>query len=209
MLLPPRPACRRFLVLGLAMVLVACATPIAQTLQIRYTGNGSSGQATGRVVGLQALQDRRTGVDPFQIGFRDLGGGRQERYLSGARDVATAVTAAVEELARRRGLRTESIRAWDFTPAAMAGIAQGRDFVVGGVIEKLSCQAVKQAFRTEATVEARLILYLGKVDTGIVHRRPVDIRLERVDVRFESEKAESFLNQVLGEALEKGLSDLI
>jgi hypothetical protein len=209
MLLSPRPACRCFLVLGLAIVLVACATPIAQTLQIRYAGNVSPSQAPGRVVGLQALQDRRTGADPFQIGYRDLGGGRQERYFSGAQDVATSVTAAVEELARRRGFRTERIKGWDLTPGTMAGVAQGRAFVVGGVIEKLACQAVKQALRTDATVEVRLVLYLGKVDTGVVHRRPVDIRLERVDVRFEPEKAESFLNQVLGEALEKGLADLI
>lgn len=192
----------------LAWALAACATPIAQTLQIRYAGNVPAGQASGRVVGLQALTDRRPGADPFEIGFRDLGGGRRERYLSGAQDVGAALTAAVGDLVRRRGFRVEPVKGWDLTPGTMAAVAEGRAFLVGGVIEKLSCRGVRQALRTEATVEARVVLYLGKVDTGVVHRRPVDVRLERVEVTFEPEKAEGFLNQVLAEVLEKGLADL-
>ena len=52
------------------------------------------------------------------------------------------------------------------------------------------------------------MLYVGKVREGVVHRRPVTMRTQRVAAAFGPGELRRFLNEMLSEALEKGCRDV-
>ena len=72
-------------VLALAALLGACASPITHPVALTYTGQAKPPAASAKTVGIQTFEDRRDRDDRFLIGYRSLGRGEWERYVSSGR----------------------------------------------------------------------------------------------------------------------------
>ncbi len=189
-------------------LLAACAAPITHPVRITYTGQAPmASERVGRV-GLQVLEDGRGRKDAYWIGRREVGAGSYERYVSSPDDVALSVSDALAELLQRKGLDVVQIKGWDFTPEDMLARAEDRDYLIGGTIRKLNCEAEKSLMHTRLVMEIELELQLGRVNRRSVDRRPVDIRMERVAPTFGPEEFQQYINEILAQVLEKGLQDV-
>ena len=189
-------------------LLAACAAPITHPVRITYTGQAPmASESVGRV-GLQVLEDGRGREDAYWIGRREVGAGSYERYVSSPDDVALSVSDALAELLQRKGLDVVQIKGWDFTPEDMLARAEDRDYLIGGTIRKLNCEAEKNLMHTRLVMEIELELQLGRVSRRSVDRRPVDIRMERVAPTFGPEEFQQYINEILAQVLEKGLQDV-
>lgn len=190
------------------MSLWACASPITYPVRVMYTGEQARTVSAPVVVGLQLFQDAREMKDLYQIGSRAIGRGQQERYVSSPENVAVAVSDAAAALLQRKGLTVQHLKNWDLTPASMAQLAGGYQYLVAGELRTLRCDATKRLTHTNMQLEIELVLYIGRVEAGAVDRRPIDIRMERVTPKFGPAELGQFLNDSLSQLLEKGLADL-
>jgi hypothetical protein len=190
--------------LALAVLLGACATPITHPVQMDYLGAvpPEANQVTS--VGIQTLLDRRDMEDRHLIGYRRLGRGERERYVSSPDDVAQSVTRMAAELIRRKGGAPGELAGWDFSPDQMLTLSDAFDVFIGGEIERLRCDAEKRLMHTRMVLELDIVVYVGKVREGIVHRRPVSMRTERVAATFGPRELQQFLNDMLSRSLERG-----
>ena len=206
----PKPQQMIWLTLPLAMAVLlgACASPITHPVALTYTGPASPATEAPVAVGIQPFEDKRGRDDRFLIGYRSLGRGEWERYVSSPDDVAAAVTRMTADLVRRKGGIPEALQGWDYTPDAMLALTDAFDVFIGGEIERLRCEAEKRLMHTRMVLEVDLVLYVGKVREGVVHRRPVTMRTQRVAAAFGPGELRRFLNEMLSEALEKGCRDV-
>ncbi len=189
---------------ALALLLGACATPITHPVQMAYRGavQPETDQVTS--VGIQPFYDRRNEADRHVIGYRQLGHGERERYVSSPDDVARAVTRMATELVRQKGGEPGDLKGWDFSPDRMLTLSDAFDVFIGGEIERLRCDAEKRLMHTRMVLELDIVVYVGKVREGIVHRRPVSMRTERVAATFGPRELQQFLNDMLSRGLERG-----
>ncbi len=198
---------RRTGMLAVMAALTACAAPITYPVRITYTGQAPIASESVGQAGLQVLRDERGG-DAYQIGRRKVGSGAYERYRATPEDVALSVSDALAELLQRKGLQVTQIKGWDFTPEDMLARAGDKDFLIGGVIRKFTCEADKGLMHTRMVMEIELELQVGRVGRRSVDRRPVDIRMERVAPTFGPDDLQRFINEMLAQVLEKGLKDV-
>ena len=190
--------------LALAVLLSACASPITHPVALTYTGPARATTDAPVAVGIQSFEDQRGRDDRFLIGYRSLGRGEWERYVSSPDDVAAAVSRMAAELIRRKGGTPGVLNGWDYTPDQMLALTDAFDVFIGGAIERLRCEAEKRLMHTRMVLEVDIVVYVGKVREGVVHRRPVTMRTERVAAAFGPGELRRFLNEMLSEALEKG-----
>jgi hypothetical protein len=186
----------------------ACATPITYPVQLAYSGHVQPAAGQTVAVGIQSFRDQRNEEDRFVVGYRQLGRGQQERYASSPDDIARAVTRMAGELIRQKGAVPGELAGWDYTPDQMLQLSDAFDVFIGGDIQRLRCDAEKRLMRTRMVLELDIVIYVGKVREGIVHRRPVSMRTERVAPTFGPRELQQFLNDMLSEALEKGCQDI-
>ncbi len=194
--------------LALMMGMAACSSPITYPVRITYTGQTPVASESSGQVGLQVLEDARDSEDAYWIGRREVGSGAYERYVSTPDNVALSVSDALAELLQRKGFQVSQIAGWDFSPEDMLVRAGGRDYLIGGAIRRFRCEADKGFAHTRMIMEIELELQVGRVGRQAVDRRPVDIRMERVAATFGPEELQRFMNEMLAEVLEKGLSDV-
>lgn len=204
----PRQTIGLVLSLALAALLGACASPITHPVALTYTGPAQPSTEAPAAVGIQPFEDQRGRDDRFLIGYRSLGRGEWERYVSSPDAVAEAVTRMTTELIRRKGGLPGALQGWDYTPDAMLALTDAFDVFIGGEIERLRCDADKRLMHTRMVLEVDIVVYVGKVREGVVHRRPVSMRTERVAAAFGPGELRRFLNEMLSEALEKGCRDV-
>lgn len=191
-----------------AALLTGCAAPITHPVQLTYDGHVPPAADETLAVGIQPFRDRRDTEDRFVIGYRQLGRGEQERYASSPDDIAQAVTRMTRELIRQKGGVPGELEGWDYTPDQMMALAEAFDVLVGGDILRLRCNAEKRLMRTRMDLELEIVVYVGKVREGVVHRRPISMRTERVVATFGPRELQQFLNDMLSQALEKGCADI-
>lgn len=194
--------------LALAALLGACASPITHPVALTYTGQARAPEAPTMTVGIQTFEDRRDRDDRFLIGYRSLGRGEWERYVSGPDDIAQSVTRMSNELIQRKGGQAGPLERWDYTPEKMLALTDAFDVFVGGQIRTLRCEAEKRLMHTRMVLELDIVFYIGRVREGVVHRRPVSMRTERVAAAFGPGELGRFLNEMLSDALERGFRDV-
>ncbi len=205
-----KPKQRICLIVALALValLCACTTPITHPVTMDYSGHAGLATQQPVAVGIQAFRDQRTETDPYVIGYRQLGRGEQERYVSSPDDIARSVTRMAGELIRQKGGMPGGLKDWDYSPEQMLALSDAFDIFVGGEIQQLQCNADKRLMHTRMVLTLDLVVYVGKVREGVVHRRPVSIRTERVAATFGPRELKGFLNDMVSQALEKGCQDI-
>jgi hypothetical protein len=192
------------LAIVMTALLGACAAPITYPVQLAYNGHVQPAAGQTPTVGIQAFRDQRKEKDRFVIGYRQLGHGEEERYASSPDDIAGAVTRMAGELMRQKGAVTGKLEGWDYTPDQMLTLSDAYDVFIGGDILRLRCDAEKRLLRTRMVLELDIVVYVGNVREGLVHRRPVNMRTERVAPTFGPRELQQFLNDMLSQALEKG-----
>ena len=204
----PMQQLKWILAAALITLLGACTTPITHPVQMGY--NGHVGLATQQpvVVGIQTFRDQRTEADRYVIGYRQLGRGEQERYVSSPDDIARSVTRMTGELIRQKGGMPGVLKDWDYSPEQMLALSDAFDVFVGGEIQQLQCDAEKRLMHTRMVLTLDIVVYVGKVREGVVHRRPVRMRTERVAATFGPRELTQFLNDMVSQALEKGCQDI-
>jgi hypothetical protein len=193
---------------ALITLLGACTTPITHPVQMGYSGHAGLAAQQPVAVGIQTFRDQRTAADRYVIGYRQLGRGEQERYVSSPDDIARSVTRMTGELIRQKGGMPGVLKDWDYSPAQMLALSDAFDVFVGGEIQQLQCDAEKRLMHTRMVLKLELVVYVGKVREGIVHRRPVSMRTERVAATFGSRELRQFLNDMVSQALEKACQDI-
>jgi len=191
-----------------AALLTGCAAPITHPVQLAYDGHVPPAADETVAVGIQRFRDLRDTEDRFVIGYRQLGRGEQERYASSPDDVAQAVTRMTRELIRQKGGVPGELEGWNYTPEQMMDLTDAFDVLVGGDILRLQCHAEKRLMHTRMDLELEIVVYVGKVREGVVHRRPISMRTERVTATFGPRELQQFLNDMLSQALEKGCADI-
>jgi len=192
------------LALVLAALLGACAAPITHPVQLAYNGHVQPVADETVAVGIQLFRDQRSAADRFVVGYRQLGHGEQERYASSPDDIARAVTRVAADLIRQKGAAPGVLEGWDYTPDKMMDLTEAFDVFVGGDILQLRCDAEKRLMHTRMVLELEIVVYVGKVREGVVHRRPISMRTERIAATFGPRELQQFLNDMLSQALEKG-----
>ena len=192
----------------MAALLTGCAAPITHLVQLAYNGHVPSAAGETVAVGIQRFRDQRDTEDRFVIGYRQLGHGEQERYASSPDDIAQAVTLMTRELIRQKGGVPGELVGWNYTPDQMMDLTEAFDVMVGGDIVRLQCNAEKRLMHTRMELELEIVVYVGKVREGVVHRRPISMRTERVTATFGPRELQQFLNDMLSQALEKGCADI-
>lgn len=195
-------------VVALAALLGACASPITHPVALTYTGQARSATASLVTVGIQPYKDQRERDDRFLLGYRSLGRGEWERYVSSPDDVARSVTRMTAELIQRKGGQPAALEGWDFSPEQMLALSDAFDIYIGGEIRTLRCTAEKRLMHTRMVLELDIVTYIGKVREGVVHQRPVAMRTERVVAAFGPSELRRFINEMLSEALERGCRDV-
>jgi hypothetical protein len=192
----------------LAVLLMGCAAPITHPVQLAYNGHVPPVADETVAVGIQRFRDQRDTEDRFVIGYRQLGHGEQERYASIPDDISQAVTRMTRELILQKGGVPGELEGWDYTPDQMMNLTEAFDVMVGGDILRLQCNAEKRLMHTRMDLELEIVVYVGKVREGVVHRRPIRMRTERVTATFGPRELQQFLNDMLSQALEKGCADI-
>ncbi|MBC2737199.1 MAG: hypothetical protein HF981_22740 [Desulfobacteraceae bacterium] len=192
----------------LLALLGACATPITHPVKMGYSGHSGLAVEQPVAVGIQAFRDQRTEGDRYVIGYRQIGRGERERYVASPDDMARSVTRMAGELIRQKGGTPDVLKGWDYSPEQMLALSDAFDVFVGGDIQQLRCDAEKRLMHTRMVMELEMVVYVGKVREGIVHRRPVRMRSERVAATFGPRELERFLNDMVSEALETGCRDI-
>lgn len=195
-------------VMLLGLFLLSCVSPITHPVYLRDQGTPEAGRFSGVAIGLQAFADRRQESDRFLIGYRDLGGGKRERYATMPVNVAEAVTRTAAQRLERMGARVLPAKGWDHTPEAMERVETGADYLIAGEVVRLRCDAERALLGTTLRVEAQVVFYIGGRGTGQVNRRPVQVGIERFEAIFKPEKIERLVNEALVEILDRGLKDL-
>jgi hypothetical protein len=193
-----------------AALLMGCAAPITYPVQLAYDGHVPPAADETVAVGIQPFRDRRDTGDRFAVGYRQVGRGEgeRERYASSPDDVAQAVTRMTRELIRQKGDVPGELEGWNYTPDQMMDLSKGFDVLVGGDILRLRCNAEKRLMYTRMDLELEIVVYVGQVREGVVHRRPISMRTERVAATFGPRELQQFLNDMLSQALEKGCVDI-
>ena len=186
----------------------ACMTPITHPVQLGYAGHAAAELEQTVTVGIQPFRDRRAEGDPYLIGYRRLRPGEQERYVSSPEDVARTVSRMTTELIRQKGGKPGSLRDWDYSPEQMLALSDAFDVFIGGEIERLRCDAERRLMHTRMVLELEIVVYVGKVREGVVHRRPVSMRTERVTATFGPRELRQFLNDMISQALKRGCRDI-
>jgi hypothetical protein len=192
----------------LMVLLGACATPITHPVKMGYSGHVGLAVEQPVTVGIQAFRDQRTEGDRYVIGYRQIGRGERERYVASPDDMARSVTRMAGELIHQKGGTPGVLNGWDYSPEQMLALSDAFDVFVGGEIQQLRCDAEKRLLHTRMVLELEVVVYVGKVREGIVHRRPVRMRSERVAATFGPRELERFLNDMVSEALETGCRDI-
>lgn len=192
----------------LVALLGACTTPITHPVQMGYNGHAGLAVQQPVTVGIQAFDDQRSVADHYVIGYRQLRRGEQERYVSSPDDIARSVTRMTGELIRQKGGMPGVLKDWDYSPEQMLALSDAFDVFVGGEIQHLRCDAEKRLMHTRMVLTLDIVVYVGKVREGIVHRRPVSMRTERVVATFGPGELGRFLNDMLSQALEKACQDI-
>ena len=189
-----------------AALLMGCAAPITYPVQLAYDGHVPPAADETVAVGIQQFRDRRDTGDRFVVGYRQVGRGEgeRERYASSPDDVAQAVTRMTRDLIRQKGCVPGELEGWNYTPDQMMDLTEAFDVMVGGDILRLQCNAEKRLMRTRMDLELEIVVYVGKVREGVVHRRPISMHMERVAATFGPRELQQFLNDMLSQALEKG-----
>jgi len=193
---------------ALIALLAACTTPITHPVQMGYSGHAGLAVQQPVTVGIQVFDDPRTQADHFVIGYRQLGRGEQERYVSSPDDIARSVTRMTGELIRQKGGMPGVLKDWDYSPEQMLGLSDAFDVFVGGEIRQLRCDAEKRLMHTRMVLTLDMVVYVGKAREGVVHRRPVSMRTERVTATFGPGELTRFLNDMVSQALEKTCQDI-
>jgi hypothetical protein len=191
-----------------AALLMNCAAPITHPVQLAYNGHVPPVADETVAVGIQTFRDQRDTEDRFVIGYRQLGHGERERYASSPEDIARAVTRMTRELVRQKGGVPGELEGWNYAPDQMMELTDAFDVMVGGDIVRLRCNAEKRLMHTRMDLELEIVVYVGKVREGVVHRRPISMRTERVAATFGPRELQQFLNDMLSQALEKGCADI-
>jgi hypothetical protein len=192
----------------LIFLLGACATPITHPVQMGYRGDAAPGTEQAVAVGVQLFRDQRKDADAYLIGYRQLGPEERERYVSSPDDIARSVTRMAGELIRHKGGLPGKLDGWDYTPDKMLAVSDAFDVFIGGDIERLKCNAEKGLLHTNMVLELDIVFYVGKVREGVVHRRPVSMKTERIAPTFGPRELRQFLNDMLSQALERGFRDI-
>lgn len=196
----------------LAMVMVvllgACASPITHPVALTYTGHAGPTVQRPVAVGIQPFADRRAVEDRRVIGYRSLGRGEYERYVSDPDDVARSVTRMATTVVRQKGGDPKALEGWDFSPEQMMNLTDAYDVLIGGEIRTLRCDAEKRLMHTRMVLEVDIVVHVGRVREGVVHRRPVNVRSERVEAVFGPRELGRHMNDMISEALERGLQDV-
>ena len=148
---------------------------------------------------------RRAVDDRFVIGYRQVGRGEWERYVSSPDDIARSVTRMAAELIQQKGGVIGVLDDWDYSPEQMLERAGAFDVLVGGEIQAMRCNADRRLMHTRMVLEADIVVYVGLVRERVVHRRPVNIRSERVEAAFGPRELGRYLSDMLSDALERGL----
>ena len=204
----PKQIMKGMLVAVLMGLLGACTTPITHPVHMGYSGHVGLAAQQPVSMGIQAFRDQRTEADHYVIGYRQLGSGEQERYVSSPDDVARAVTRITGELIRQKGGMPGVLKDWDYSPEQMLALSDAFDVFVGGEIQQLRCDAEKRLMHTRMVLTLDIVVYVGKVREGVVHRRPVSMRTERAAATFGPRELKGFLNDMVSQALEKGCQDI-
>ena len=199
---------RELLAIVMAVLLGACAAPITHPVQLAYDSHTPPAAEQPVAVGIQLFRDQRSEKDRFLIGYRQIGPGERERYASSPEDVSRAVTRMTGELSRQKGAVPGELAGWNYAPDQMMDLSDAFDVFVGGDILRLRCNAEKRLMHTRMDLELEIVFYVGKVREGVVHRRPVSMRTERISATFGPRELQQFLNEMLSEALEKGCRDI-
>jgi len=197
-----------FIVLAILFGLFAafsCIKAGTYFVSLNYAGEPETYIQGSHFMGIQPFLDQREDENKNLIGTRVIGKDQKELFLSRAGSVADSVTSAFEEFAKKRGFKAQSISGWDFTPEGMKIAGKGLKYVVGGLIEKLRCNATKRVGRTNMVLEVKIVTYVGNVETGMVKKHPIEIKLTRTDPTFGASSLEKFTN----EALTKIITDTI
>ncbi|MFO7496321.1 MAG: hypothetical protein R6X05_11895 [Desulfobacterales bacterium] len=185
----------------------ACAGSRTFYVTPRYSGQPAERVAGMPVVGMQALTDRRL-EKPDYLGMRFLGRGRRETYLTGTGSLAGDLSAMLQAYAGARGYAIRDVAGWDFAPEALAALGSGLQYVVGGEIKTLNADAVRRLGRSELVLTVEVVFYVGDVAAARVTRRPVKMRIERIEAVFDAPRLERHLNAVLAETIATGLQEL-
>ncbi len=186
----------------------ACTTPITHPVPMGYSGHAGLAVQQPVTVGIQAFGDQRAEADRYVVGYRQLGRGGQERYVSSPDDIARSVTRMTGELIRQKGGMPGVLKDWDYSPEQMLALSDAFDVVVGGEIRQLRCDAEKRLMHTRMVLTLDMVVYVGKTREGVVHRRPVSMRTERVAATFGPGELTRFLNDMVSQALEKACQDI-
>lgn len=194
-----------FAVLFGLFVAFSCVKAGTYFISLNYQGEPETLIQGSHFMGIQTFLDQREEESKNLIGTRIIGKDQKELFLSRAGSVADLVTLAFEEFAVKRGFKAQGISGWDFTPEGMKIAGKGLKYVVGGSIEKLRCDATKRVGRTNMVLEVKITTYVGNLETGIVKKHPIEIKLTRTDPTFGASSLEKFTN----EALTKIITDTI
>jgi len=192
----------------LLVLLGACATPITHPVPMDYAGGAQPATGGPVSIGIQPFVDQRTGGDPYLIGYRQVRRGEQERYVSSPDDVARSITRMTGALVRQKGGDPGVLTGWDFSPDQMLALSDAFDVFIGGEVRRLQCDAERRFMHTRMVLELDMVFYVGKVREGVVHRRPIQMKTERVTPAFGPRELGRFLNDMLSQALEKGCRDI-
>jgi hypothetical protein len=187
---------------GLIIIFSGCALPGHQFININYLGNHE--KIHSGTIGVADFSDLRAGMGQGYVGYRVLLDKSQETYMVQGLNLADTLKTAVMHYYDQNGFTTTSIEPWDLTPDGVKKASKGFNKILTGKINKFECRAKKRGGRTDMILDINLILYLGIADNTL-KTIPVSFILERTEFTFNQKKLEQFINQALGEIIQKAL----
>jgi hypothetical protein len=193
-----------FTCLGFLLILFwGCATSGQKFISINYLGDHEKTH-TGKI-GIADFTDQRSDMGKGYVGYRVLMDKSQETYMVQGLSLADSFKKAIITYYEKNGYTTSSIKPWALTPKGVSTASQDFNQIMAGKINKFECRATKKGGRTEMTLDIGLTLYQGMVENSTLKTTPVSFTLERTEFTFNQDKLELFVNQALGEVIQKAL----
>jgi len=196
---------RIIMIFFIAASLVSCATTTNYPITLSYKPLKPQYEKTGEAaITVANLSDKRPVADKRIIGTKD----NSAEFVALADDPATALSKGFAVYLVNRGYtvnRTDE--PWD---GEIQSIKPGQgNFLIGGTLDNLTLNVKEQILKTEYDCEVKFTLAIADAGTKqLLHKEKFDVTTSYVTLPFNTDEAETSINQAISEAVEKGLADV-
>ncbi|MCK5097115.1 MAG: hypothetical protein KAR45_03390 [Desulfobacteraceae bacterium] len=192
-----------FLFVFIIVCTIGCTTAGSKFIKLRYLGQNKVSKNLN--VGIVPFLDKRGNLEKGYIGKRMLNSGKEEVYFVDGLNVAETLTQTFESYFKETGYNISRIETWEHTVEELKNIEKkykdnNYKYILAGDIIEFEFFASKD-FGTSMVLDIKLIVYLGKLENGVLTTIPVNLNLKRNDLKFSKQKIERFINESVTEVI--------